>query len=308
MSRSTLSVSLFLRRAVLVLAGGLAALVLNGSSCETPEVLPVYHEDEIMRYIAETEEGQALFGTEGFITATPYTTPLDNAVWTDSVLDHTRTVTVSVLDIDRFGPADWGDLGLVREAWAFVTDLFVVQSKRDFGGFVRFDTTQRTLVRYGFFLKLGEDFRPYLGWKLYGFNGIGSGVPPVYVWMMPDTGALFIGDETAYSGRARKLRTDLTFLPLDEIRDIGHGEAIVCSTLTANTAVGYRTYQLLGAVDSTGAWRTERMNRITREVSLDTIFTPSPNPRLWNLIYLQSFDDDTLNFRQAWAVPFRVPQ
>ncbi|RME23480.1 MAG: hypothetical protein D6800_09810 [Candidatus Zixiibacteriota bacterium] len=296
-----------LRILLALVLGTAVVMALNGSSCSERFVPNVVDEDEIIRYINESEDGIELFGIEGFVDTTPYRTPVDNALWRDSLLSHKRSITVAVLP-DSLA-VDYGDFGLIREAWAFVNDDFIVRTVRDFGGGVALvDTNLRSLSRYGFFLKLGDDLRPYLGWKLWGYNGIGVGSPPVKVWFFPDSGALFIGDNTVYSGRAKRLRTDLTYLPVADIRDLRHGEVVVCSTLTANSSVGYRTYQLLSALGADNSYHTQVMNRLNREISLDTIFSPNPNPHLWNVIFLQSFDDDTLNFRKAWAVPYRVPQ
>jgi len=282
----------------------LGFLVLSvGCGCNPKDILFVSDDDELTRYMNETEEGRELFRTDDLIPSSPYETPVDNAIWSDSVLAHERVMSVNPSNQE----ADYGSLGLLREGVVLVNDQFTVETTRLFPDSTVVDTTVRTVSREAFFLKLGNDDRPFSGWIMWGYNGIGGEILPVNVWMRPESSQLFFGDKSPNTINGKLLSLGGPFIALTDIRALGDGESIVCSTVTANSQTTVRTYQVLTFAEESG-FGTSGMNQIDRKRYIDTISTPVANPRLWNIIYFQSFDDQTRKLLASWTVPYRIPQ
>lgn len=278
-------------------------MLTAGYGCNPKDVPVIIDEDELLRYMNETEDGRELFRTDGLIPSSPYQTPVDNAIWSDSVLAHKRVISVNASD----GEADYGSLGFLREGVVLVNDQFTVETTRLFPDSTVVDTTVRTVLRDAFFLKLGGDSRPFVGWLMWGYNGIGEAFLPVNVWMRPDTSQLFFGDKSPNTINGKLLRVGGPFIALTDIRALGDGESIVCSTATANSQTPVRTYQVLTFAEGSG-FAVSGMKQIDRMRYIDTISTPTANPRLWNIIYFQSFDDQTRKLLASWTVPYRIPQ
>lgn len=282
----------------------LGILTITASyGCNPKDVPVIIDEDELLRYMNETEDGRELFRTDGLIPSSPYQTPVDNAIWSDSVLAHKRVISVNTSD----GEADYGFLGFLREGVVLVNDQFTVETTRLFLDSTVVDTTVRTVIRDAFFLKLGGDSRPFVGWIMWGYNGIGEEFLPVNVWMRPDTSQLFFGDKNPNTITGKLLKVGGPFIALTDIRVLGDGESIVCSTVTANSQTPVRTYQVLTFAEGSD-FAASGMNQIDRTQYIDTISTPTSNPRLWNIIYFQSFDDQTRKLLASWTVPYRIPQ
>lgn len=279
------------------------SLLIATVGCEPKDVPVVIDEDELIRYMNETEDGRELFRTDSLISSASYQTPFDNAVWRDSVIAHKRVMNANASKQE----ADYGSLGMLKEGVVLVNDQFTVQTTRTFPDSVVVDTTVRTVTRDAFFLKLGDDSRPFVGWVMWGYNGIGGETLPVNVWMMPDSSQQFFGDRNPNTLNGKLLRLGGPFIPLTDIRAITDGETIVCSTATANSQIPVRTFQILSFADRSG-FTTSGMNKIDRKRYVDTIETPLGNPRLWNIIYFRSYDDQTRRILASWTVPYRVPQ
>ena len=158
------------RRAAIVV---LAALV----GCGEKEVPFIVDADELIRYVTEDVHARELFRTSGFVNPDSYSVSFDSGLFRDSLISIDRNVETFMVPLDAAYEhiyVDHGNpIGRVREALVWIHDRFNIQVSRTYGDTVLYDTTANTLHRFGFFLKLGSDSRPYVGWVLYGFNGVG---------------------------------------------------------------------------------------------------------------------------------------
>ncbi len=301
-----------------LISGALIALVvLLTAGCDERDVEGVLDADEIRRFIATTEIGRELFRTDSLIVPDPYLRPGDTTIYSDTVIALERTISIDTISSSASGSdlADWGALGLLREGVATVQDRFtVVTRKLNIPGATA-DTTTRTLVRMGLFLKLLNDSYPYLGWDLWAFNGTGtvsSSQTPLRVGVTVENDAgveldQFRGDEDAYTISPRKIRTTVRFIEIRQIPVTVGGVRFILDTDIRNTQSPARYYSLLSG-SGPDRISMQMMNQIDRATYLDTVFSPNPNPRLWNIMFLQAINDTINQFQRSWVIPYRVPQ
>lgn len=274
--------------------------------------------DEIRRYIAETEIGRELFRADSLILPDPYLRPGDTVIYSDTVIAVERTISIDTISSSATGDqlANWGALGFLREGVATVQDRFTVVTRRMSVPGAAADTTTRTLVRMALFLKLLDDSYPYLGWDLWGFNGSGAQVGGsqtplrVAVTIENDQGvelATFRGDEDAYTITPRKIRTSVPFVEIRQIPITTSGVRFILDTDIRNTLSPARYYALLSG-SGPSRISMQMMNQVDRADYIDTVFSPNPNPRLWNIMFIQAINDTINQFQRSWVIPYRVPQ
>lgn len=291
---------LFTKLFVVLPVVGLLTIV---SGCKEKKVPYIIDEDEIARYLAEDEAALNLFRSDGLIISTPYQTPLDDATYLDSVIAHTRRQEVYVDSV----ASDYGSLGMLMEAMVYVTDSFHIATIRTSGANRTVFDNSRLLTRIGFFLKLGSDDRPYVGWKLWGFGVPTSSRPPVDVIVQPEADTAFVGDYNLYTRAPIHLLMDPSFryIRLSELPQVGKNVKTAVSTTIRNSQAPARYYQLLSATSGAGYF-TEPMIQIDRSNYTDTLTTPATNSRLYDIMTMQSFVDTTFQFAKAWVIPYRV--
>jgi hypothetical protein len=285
-----------------VLCSSLLLLAILAPGCKEKDVPYVVDENEVERYILETEQGQELFRTTGIVVTDPYTLPADSATYRDSVLSHTRLMTITLSD----GLWEYSGLGVLREGLARVIDTFVVQSRRIKGIDTTITSNKRGFVRYGYFLKLGNDAQEYVGWVLYGFNGFGS----------PSADELNI--KLAWPGQApTNLDNSLyTFILKDSLlKQLGPAYIRLTDLKTATKNINmtaeirnrFRPVMTLEAANN--SWVNSAMSS-TATVNLyrDTLLIPTTANRLYNLIVLHMLGDSTSRTgRTGVFIPYRLP-
>ncbi|MBD3257913.1 hypothetical protein GF377_05735 [candidate division GN15 bacterium] len=290
-----------------LLATAWLALVL--AACSEKDVPFVVDEDELIRYIEEDDIARELFSTAGLVDTASYTMPYDNAVYRDSLLALERTYLISVLPPEPESLwADYGVLGMVREGGVVVRDRVTLQTTRDYGDSIRVDTTLRQIKRYGFFLKLGDDSEDYVGWLLWGFNGIGSYLPQAETRVELFDGSSFSGDLSLYRDIADKLVVPDTscsqyFLKLSDVTQVPTGSRLVVQLSESPSQPDPSSYVLAGRDTAGTFWRP--MDR-TNEISVDTVRTPRTNPPTYNLLMVHEFDDDDFRYRGSWCIPYKM--
>ena len=270
--------------------------------CEEREIPVITDEGQIIQYLTLTEEGRGLFRTDNLIPGNPYLLPYDNSVYRDIVDSVWRDVDVY---IDTSRTYDFGALGHHYIAVATVTDRFFVTTVGVLSG----DTTrifgERLVKRYGYFVKLGDDRWPYLGWKLRGFNSLGSSVAPVILSVKTADGAQTLASTLAqYTYDAPG--SFLSFIHIYDINDLNTSDTLIfnVSPRTGHTVAYY--HLTTGATDA--GFVTQAMDRIDNMHWVDTIVTPSPNPRLWNIVFVQSFKEPpSFQYMRGWCIPYRTP-
>jgi len=332
----------FIIRVVLPVVAMLAALgALSG--CEEKDVPFVIDSDEIRRYLAEQDEARQLFRTDKLVVGDPYTMPYDSATYYDSVIGVVRiqydvqlpgaegkgiirfdTISVNPLRIDTVTgwiTGDYGNLGLLREAWVEIQDKISVRTLRIHNG----DTlqeivTDRRLFRYGFFLKIGSDAASYLGWKLWGYNSIGTDadILPVRVSVEDSHSNVYAGDLDMYTERPKSIdysgnfNRSRKFIRLDQLVPVDEGSRLIIRTQTYDPSIPVHRLQFISAADDGGFFtRLMTYDGVTadnRVKYVDTVDTPDNNPRVWNIIYMQSFRNDEFFFLRSWCVPYRIDE
>ena len=278
----------------------LSAFALFAAGCGEEDV-PFYSDtDEITRYVTSHPDGRELFRTDSLMLATEYTVEGGSAEYEDMIDSVVRTIDVEIL-----GPFDFGNLGQLKEAVAVVNDVFYVRTMRTDSIFAPIISRTRLLQRYGYFLKLGDDSRPYLGWKLYGFNGFGATSAPLNVSVKTTDGnTSFIGDDRAMTSLAKGL--GLSYIKLEEIEEIENGSTLLIET----TSLDDRPYYNLLSVASSAGFVTEPMiavDSMHHDISLKMSTT---NNRFYDIMMIQTLRDTIpAGFLvKAWCFPYRVKQ
>ncbi|MFH1372696.1 MAG: hypothetical protein ABII79_02730 [bacterium] len=295
----------------------LLLLVVLGLVCvcgKEQEIPILIDEDELMRYLAETEEGRDLFRTSDLFTSNSFSIPLDDICYYRIVIDSIiRSMELTMDHHSIF--KDFGDVGLKRDAEVVIDDIFYTRTIRTCPTDTS-ETKEACLVtRYAYFRKIGDDTQPYAGWKLYGYNP-GSPKNTMRVTVTAEGGLSFPGDTVGfpyetfryiihYNDTFKTYNQDSTnyridsivpakipgetnyrYVKLSDIANIGDGDRLVIKTRdVANRSY----YQLMSAATDAG-WGNSVAHRWSDSSHyLDTLKTPTNNPRLWNLVFLREF-------------------
>jgi len=290
------------------------------AGCGDKDVPFVIDSEEITRYVREDGVARELFRNSGLINPTPYTLPIDGATYYDSLISVRRTIEVFLVPLKILGPngdsvnndpdriyVDHGYLGRVREGLAQVEDRFTVHITRVYSDTTKHDTTVIALTRYGFFLKLGADTRPYVGWVLWGFNGAGTRSPYVGISLHGSAGTSFRGDLALYPDEPLSSASSIPRVPyirLAEIDTVVAGSRLLITTNKASDTLP--TWQLISDYGEGGAFTRPlvRYNAIDFVDSL-SYQTPTSNPRLYNLVMLQMLFGHSPLQRTCLVVPYR---
>ncbi|MCX6835304.1 MAG: hypothetical protein NTW07_09275 [candidate division Zixibacteria bacterium] len=306
---------------VILAVASIAAVALGMlAGCGEKDVPYVIDSEEITRYINEVGIAKELFRTSDLINSTPYTLPSDSATFYDSLLSVRRSMEIFLVPLKIRGSngdsvandpdriyIDYGILGRVRECMVRVEDRFTIHVTRMYADTTLHDTTVLLLNRYAFFLKLGDDTRPYVGWVLWGFNGIGSTTPLLGVALEGSAGASFRGDLGLYPNRPRSSTTAIPEIPYIRLTDMDTvivGSRLLVTVNKASDALP--TWQLLSDHGEGGAF-TRSMVRYDFVNCVDSLSyqTPSSNPRLYNQLMIQMLPGQSFLNRHAFVVPYR---
>jgi len=302
-----------------------AGLLLGVPGCEEKEVPFVIDSDEIATYVQQSPEARELFRTDGLFPTEPYEVSHQDAVYRDVVLSHERTIDVSIVPLrnpitgeptpDEQLYADYGSLGRLREAWASVRDEFEIETTRIFASDTIVDTTDRRFNRFGFFLKLGSDYQTYVGWVLYGFNGLGSNNAPLSVVVR----AVQDGADTTFSGNLilyRDISRTVTgtfgvkdYIKMLNIVQIDNGDSVTIGTQWGGSpTINKRDYPLI-TVDGTSGPVTTTLNQIfpnPRDKYGGTVDLKDGSTNRYDFIFLQSLHDDEFFVTGVWCIPYRL--
>jgi hypothetical protein len=292
---------------IVFLTAGLSISTLWG--CGPKKEVPfVIDEEELVRYLIEVPEAKELFRKTGLIQTDPYSVPFDNGTYSDSLIKVTRWYA-AYLNSDKTGEnyyADYGNLGLVREAYVTVMDSLHVQTTRAYADTTIVDTSYRILTRDAFFLKLGDDSKDYVGWSLWGFNGIGEALLPVSVRAQRFDLSTFPGDLALYLEMPKTVDIDGLRRPFVRLSDI---EPVVPASrlrvTTEKLSSRPATYQLLSDYSADGAFTTRLSQAGSADVDTLSYKTESSSSRYYRVAFMQAFTEDQGDFVDVWCVPYR---
>ncbi len=305
---------------------------LGGLGCRKEE--PVYrysHEEAILQYLNNSPDARQLFRTDGLFTADSFVIPLDEGayhwIFVDSVKRRIQIFADSLSTMKEFP-----NLGVFSDAEVAIDDIFYLRTRRVAGT----DTTEREIARgisrYAYFLKLGEDWRDYFGWKLYGCN-LGFPGDTVRVLVTPEHDTTFRGDALVYDNfhyftfdtiidttggvpQEKVIRrageSTFQYLKLANIGVISRGDSVSFDVWRVEN----RSYYLLYSALTDEGYRTYVMNRPDSGSYAGGLKTAAQNPAQWEVIFLQEYrrfpipggtPPDTMGLNwYGWGVPYRV--
>ncbi|UCD64125.1 MAG: hypothetical protein JSW34_01445 [Candidatus Zixiibacteriota bacterium] len=320
-----------------------AAFSLGLFACEEIDVPYVIDEEEIMRYIVESDVGVELFRTDSLLPSNPYVIPDDpDAFYVDRVDSVTRIYDIYIL-VDNFGSEDreyiqdFGPpIGVTRGAEATVTDNFYIRTIRYEGGDSTVYHMVRPVIRYGFFVKLGDDNQAFRGWLLMAFSGGGPFARQSWLGtsrvqgIRPDN-TTFPADSVTYYD-IPFLMIDITNRPWDTLENYLGRTRFSYLWLNGDpqvtriddgaqlrfrvTELGDSTLFYTLAGETTGDFAVSVLQPDSDSLPVASISTPSDNSRPWNVVYLQEFcvpSGSPVTFTsinaleiKGWCVPYRV--
>ncbi|MEW6413519.1 MAG: hypothetical protein AB1483_13770 [Candidatus Zixiibacteriota bacterium] len=151
------------------------------SACDEIDIPVIVDSEEIIRYISESDDAIALFRNTNIIPEDQYTFADEPGVIYFDVDDSVkREISVDIITeqmsqngasyVQDFGPP----ISVSRDAEATVVDNFYVTKHRIEGTDSSETSSRYTLTRYGYFIKIGDDSKAFVGWKLMGFGGGGT--------------------------------------------------------------------------------------------------------------------------------------
>ncbi|MDF1543779.1 MAG: hypothetical protein P1R58_01610 [bacterium] len=287
---------------VLVLFSMLIALI----GCEEKDVPFVSDEDEIMNYMAQSEDAVELFGQDGLDTL-EYTVPSRPGSYREVVDSIKRVTAVSFSK----STVDAGGLGDLREAVVNVTDEYYVTIAKIKSTGTSYRQEIRTLVRNGHFLKIGDDSRPFIGWKLYSFSGynhLGLSIP-VTVNVSDSSGAVsFDGDQRLY--RSSPFDVSFRTIPTIKLEDMPQlsPSSLVSIDAVSDTSATLKVFPTFISAQTADGDYYQKMDSITLYHSTDTLRTLPGTEKLWHTVNFISFDfvNDWPTARAFWAIPYRT--
>jgi hypothetical protein len=299
------------------------------------QLQPIDDEDEINRYLDATEEGRDLFRTDSLINSDPYVVPYDEgAVYRDFVDSVKRGIVRYTTPPNR--AHDYGAYGLMRDAEWEVYDDFYVRTVRTSGDSISETSQMLRIVRYAYFLKLGDDNEPFTGWVLWGYNGGKAKSPASLLVSREDGQSAFRGDGWNFrsfefidsdtfhlvdslgnpydSIKREEAESRYAYIRLDAIANIGDDKSLVFRS-GDNAKASF--YELISAETDSG-FHQQQMLRTDSSRYIDTLSLPSPNKRIWNIVLMREFrrfripntfpPADTMEVdNYNWCVPYRVP-
>ena len=329
----------YFRLAVVVTLVATGLLTLAG--CEEKEVPPVEDLSSLESYIYGSEECRDLYRTSNLFLEDEYSIPLDSAIYKTIVDSMHRSVELDIyMDTPKYDSLrhfwyrtsheyDYPSLkGTYWDAEAIIDDRFFVRTLRMIDNDTTEKAVERVVTRYAYFIKIGDDSRPYLGWKLWGYNG---GAPHLSARMevRSQDGAVFRGDNFGYDEfryiihwenlsngdtTCRVGSSDHRYMRVDQLGVIEDGSELY---LDGSNIENESYYQTVSALTDSG-YHLHMMNRPDSSHYVDTVKTPDNNPLLWNLLFFQEWQryeipgnlpPDTIGTNwHGWCVPYRVPQ
>jgi hypothetical protein len=314
-----------LSRVLLLLIPAVTLLI----GCEERESFFIDDDEEIRRYLSTTEEGRELFRTEGLVPDHPYAA--GSAVHQDSIVYFERVITIDRVRADTLTSEFRAFSGRARHAELTVEDFWEVQLTKI--GPEPEDTAvtfqNRYMTRHALFVKVGDDTRPYAGWRMWGFNG-GYPLAPADITITDESGKSFQGDPTTYSrqeyylvnlavsppdyvrnssGTPVRYLTAQAYLPLTDIAAVGDGDSL---QINGDFLTNLDRYQLVAWESDTGFVVQALTVFPLEDRFFGVVHTRSNTPHRYNILYLQqirySFATPEIVTHQGWCAPFRIEQ
>ena len=326
-SRLLIPVSALLFVGVALLAG-----------CSEKEVPYVIDDEEILRYLNESADAKELFRTDGLFGTEEYSVAGDTTVYKILVDSVKRRISLNshVDTVRKFEAGGTVEFYRLRHVYptlgeipgdceATIDDIYYVRNLRIAGTDTTVTRSARAVNRFGYLLKLGSDYQSYRGWKLWAYSGgTSSGSMVVkssgFVEFRGDGADMaqmtytVIRESLTYGSTSTGNGASLNkFRRLDQIGNVAKGAPLYLDCYNSQSS----SFARLVTADVQSGPRQRSMTPTGTLKYVDTLHTPSNNPRLWNLLFMQDYQrtlipgsippEYTYNW-VGWCVPYRVQQ
>jgi len=283
-------------RASLYLLTTILAMFLVLAGCGEEEVFTVSQEDEIERYVTDSEDGKELFGAPELDSSWTFNLPDNDTTYTAMLVSTSRSVGINIPGVRDFG------IGNYYYGYATVVDGAVGIMRKQAGGRTVETEFRWNIQRVGFFVKLGDNNQSYSGWLLCGFYG---GPPSNYVEI-----ATLAGEELDNIGSGVTLGErpyvdpDYAFKDIDEIESIAKGSLIVVH--------GCPSCAVFANYESASGFQTENLTEGETDslCFTDTLGTSASTDRFWSFMCLTRAcmsSDSTVTIVHS-IIPYRLDQ
>lgn len=264
--------------------------------CGEEEVYTVSQEEEIERFVTDSEDGRELFGSLDLDSLWTFNLPDNDSTYTAILVAKSRSVTASIPGIRDFG------VGEYYYGYAVVTEQAVGILRKQAGGRTVETEFRWNIERVGLFVKLGDNNQPFSGWLLCGYYG---GTPSTYVDI-----ATLAGEELDNVGAGVTLGerpyVDATyaFKDIDEVELIAKGSQIIFD--------GCPNCVIFANYESVSGFQTAHLtDQETDSLCFsDTLETSASTDRFWSRLCLTRAcmsDDSTLIIDHS-VIPYKLSQ
>jgi hypothetical protein len=297
---------LFLCTAVLI-----AGIVIFVSACKERNVPYIIDEEQIQKYIEESNIGEQFFRKNNLIMPDTFRTLADPSSLYKIVIDSVRRFyEYSVSEDERSYSFDF--LGGVphRDAEVEVKDRVYYKTIRVSGVDTITTAAMTQFSRYGWFAKVGDDSRPYAGWLLYGYNGgspFGSMGVATQVSVTAPNNYVVRGDTLGMSHFFYEVSNDTVGNGTKYVYYLITDSAVVMKTppgvsLDAALDASPTSSYCLITTEVNDAIETVAMPRSGGEYEYSVVI-PGDEPSRW---YLIVFFDVRSTSTKIWCVPYRI--
>jgi len=272
------------------------ATLLAVVGCEEEEVYTVSQEEEIERFVTDSDDGRELFGALDLDSSWTFSLPDNDTTYTATLVATSRSLSVSTA-----GPRDFG-IGNYYYGFAAVMDQAVGILRKQAGGRTVETEFRWYIERVGFFVKLGDNNQPFSGWLLRGYYG---GPPTNHLDIATSAGVeldnvgsgVLVGD---------KMYVDAVyaFKDIDEVASVAKGSQIIFDGCP--NCVIFVNYE-----SASGSQTTNLTDEETDSLCFcDTLVTSANTDRFWSMLCLTKVcmsADSTVTVDHS-IIPYKLSQ
>ncbi|UCG60546.1 MAG: hypothetical protein JSV52_09435 [Candidatus Zixiibacteriota bacterium] len=278
---------------LLIILALCAAVVLVVPGCEEQEVYTISQEEELERFITDSEEGRELFRIHDLVVDAVYNYAGNDTNYTDMLISTSRSVEVvasedSLIDIG---------VGLYFFATITVRDKVIGRTQKQIGEQTIEENFEINIERRAYMIKLGDNSQAFAGWIIYGYDG-GHPIPAVKV-ITPDADTFavhynrdLIINNTTIEG----------FLDIDDVFMLDKGAQVIIDGCVFNrSAVNY---------EGTGGFFIDGFTHphTTGTCVADTINVAAVTDRFWNTLFIRTYagEDTEVVYYNGSFVPYKI--
>lgn len=272
------------------------AACLAAGGCEEKDVFTVSQEEEIKRWVTDSDDGTELFGPLSFDSLWYFDLSDNDTAYTAILVSTSRSLSAQTA-----GPRDFG-IGSYYYGYATVLDRAVGILRKQVSGRTLETEFRWNIERVGLFVKLGDSNQPFSGWLLCGFYG----GPEVSSFDVSTSGGETLDNHGGgvVVGGGTYIDPTYSFMDIDDVESITRGSQIIfegCPGCVIH--VNYESPSGSATVDLT----EEQADSLC---FCDTLQTSLTTDRFWNLLYVMSTcmsGDSTLTVDHSF-IPFKLSQ